>query len=116
MYQKTNAKFVIKITSILILTLLFSCSFFFDTAGPPQAYAADNIFTDNVGIGTTGPSQKLHVEGQCVTGDTLLPVIRAQKGGTNPGNMEILGSFKLNHFPNNLPNPDLSETREVTNR
>ncbi|MBA3065018.1 hypothetical protein FP828_00830, partial [bacterium] len=30
----------------------------------------------NVGIGTTGPSQKLHVEGQCVTGDTVLPIIR----------------------------------------
>ena len=26
----------------------------------------------NVGIGTTGPLAKLHVEGQCVTGDTLL--------------------------------------------
>ncbi|PIS22235.1 hypothetical protein COT50_03035, partial [candidate division WWE3 bacterium CG08_land_8_20_14_0_20_41_10] len=31
----------------------------------------------NVGIGTTAPATgaKLHVEGQCVTGDTLLPVV-----------------------------------------
>ncbi|NCP17513.1 hypothetical protein GW853_03125, partial [Candidatus Kuenenbacteria bacterium] len=33
----------------------------------------------NVGIGTTSPSQKLHVEGQCVTGDTLLPIVTSQK-------------------------------------
>ncbi len=29
----------------------------------------------NVGIGTTTPAQKLHVEGQCVTGDTLLAIV-----------------------------------------
>ncbi|MFA4837538.1 MAG: hypothetical protein WC749_15900, partial [Dehalococcoidia bacterium] len=34
------------------------------------------IIEGNVGVGTTAPVQKLHVEGQCVTGDTLLPVIR----------------------------------------
>jgi hypothetical protein len=28
----------------------------------------------NVGIGTTAPTQKLHVEGQCVTGDTKLAI------------------------------------------
>ena len=28
----------------------------------------------NVGIGTTNPAQKLHVEGQCVTGDTKLAI------------------------------------------
>ncbi|MBU1320713.1 MAG: hypothetical protein KKH67_16175, partial [candidate division Zixibacteria bacterium] len=33
----------------------------------------------NVGIGTTSPQQKLHVEGQCVTGDTLLPIISAKE-------------------------------------
>jgi len=31
-----------------------------------------SILTANFGIGTTNPAQKLHVEGQCVTGDTLL--------------------------------------------
>jgi len=34
----------------------------------------------NVGIGTTSPVQKLHVEGQCVTGDTLLRRRRRRKG------------------------------------
>ena len=48
----------------------------------------------NVGIGTTGPLAKLHVEGQCVTGDTILrrrrrkSKIKDQKskitGGLNP--------------------------------
>ncbi len=33
----------------------------------------------DVGIGTTSPSQKLHVEGQCITGDSLLSVIPAEK-------------------------------------
>ncbi|MBI4676482.1 MAG: hypothetical protein HY748_02745, partial [Elusimicrobia bacterium] len=31
-----------------------------------------------VGIGTTSPAQKLHVEGLCVAGDTLIPVLRAK--------------------------------------
>ncbi|OGG13556.1 hypothetical protein A2875_01600 [Candidatus Gottesmanbacteria bacterium RIFCSPHIGHO2_01_FULL_46_14] len=33
----------------------------------------------NVGIGTTSPLSKLHVEGACVTGDTLLPIRRKKK-------------------------------------
>ena len=33
----------------------------------------------NVGIGTTSPLAKLHVEGSCVTGDTLLPIRRKKK-------------------------------------
>ncbi len=33
----------------------------------------------NVGIGTASPGQKLHVEGQCVTGDTLLAIVEDQK-------------------------------------
>ena len=36
----------------------------------------------NVGIGTMGPTGgKLHVEGQCVTGDTVLPIIRMMDDG-----------------------------------
>jgi hypothetical protein len=34
----------------------------------------------NVGIGTTNPTQKLQVNGHCVTGDTLLPIRRRRKG------------------------------------
>ncbi|MEX2013426.1 MAG: Hint domain-containing protein, partial [Parcubacteria group bacterium] len=38
------------------------------------------IIEGNVGIGTTNPgSNKLQVEGQCVTGDTLLPIRRRKK-------------------------------------
>ncbi|MFH2022043.1 MAG: hypothetical protein ABIJ33_02040, partial [Patescibacteria group bacterium] len=33
-----------------------------------------------VGIGTTSPLQKLHVAGNCVTGDTMLPIRRRRKG------------------------------------
>ncbi|MEW6610867.1 MAG: hypothetical protein AB1352_04575, partial [Patescibacteria group bacterium] len=33
----------------------------------------------NVGIGTTGPVQKLHVEGQCITGDSELLAVSAEQ-------------------------------------
>jgi uncharacterized LabA/DUF88 family protein len=38
-----------------------------------------SLLSANVGIGTTNPAQKLHVEGQCVTGDTLLKRKRRRK-------------------------------------
>ncbi|MBU1070900.1 hypothetical protein KKG65_00635, partial [Patescibacteria group bacterium] len=38
-----------------------------------------NTTTGNVGIGTTNPSQKLHVAGNCLTGDALLPIRRRKK-------------------------------------
>jgi len=37
----------------------------------------------NVGIGTTSPLAKLHVEGSCVTGDTLLPIRRRRRKKKN---------------------------------
>ncbi|MEK6816821.1 MAG: Hint domain-containing protein, partial [Nanoarchaeota archaeon] len=43
---------------------------------------SSNLFTitqaGNVGIGTTSPTQKLYVEGQCVTGDSLLAIAKMQ--------------------------------------
>ena len=47
------------------------------------------IIQGNVGIGTTGPTAKLHVVGNCVTGDTLLQIRRRKKkprsGGVTGG-------------------------------
>ena len=37
-----------------------------------SSYLTVDTSSGNVGIGTTSPTSKLHVEGQCVTGDTLL--------------------------------------------
>ena len=61
------------------------------TQNPPTGGGAIGVASDapanslymssagNVGIGTTAPAQKLHVEGQCITGDSLLSVIPAEK-------------------------------------
>jgi len=48
------------------------------TTNPRQVsdVVGSSIVSANIGIGTTAPVQKLHVEGQCVTGDTLLPILR----------------------------------------
>ncbi|MCG2702052.1 hypothetical protein L6273_02795, partial [Candidatus Parcubacteria bacterium] len=48
-------------------------------ATDPQLYLSSNIFavqTGNIGIGTTSPLTKLHIEGQCITGDSLLPIVK----------------------------------------
>jgi len=46
----------------------------------------------NVGIGTTNPAQKLHVEGQCVTGDTKLAIF--EQGLTADGSQLTARSEK----------------------
>ena len=55
-------------TSTLSTTGLFRVA-----TGTTEAMYISN--SGNVGIGTTTPSQTLTVEGQCVTGDTLLPIV-----------------------------------------
>ncbi|MBI2587473.1 hypothetical protein HYW29_01525, partial [Candidatus Amesbacteria bacterium] len=50
---------------------------YYNGSSDTQALAINN--NGNVGIGTTNPLQKLHVEGNCVVGDTLLPIRRKRK-------------------------------------
>jgi len=61
------------------------------------------IISGNVGIGTTSPQAKLHIEGNCVTGDTLLPIRRRKKRKKNPnlegdGNGEPEGHGQIEQF------------------
>ena len=51
--------------------------------------------TGNVGIGTTGPVQKLHVEGQCVTGDTILPIIWQETQSSKIKSQNDNSKFKI---------------------
>jgi hypothetical protein len=46
----------------------------------------------NVGIGTTSPQGKLHVIGNCVTGDTLLPIRRKKKSKIKNQKSKITGT------------------------
>ncbi|MFA4889762.1 MAG: hypothetical protein WC628_09360 [Candidatus Omnitrophota bacterium] len=63
------------------------------------------IIEGNLGVGTTAPVQKLHVEGQCVTGDTLLPVIRVASLAMTRGEIASAAEFTLSEA-NVLPRND----------
>jgi hypothetical protein len=51
--------------------------------------------TGNVGIGTSAPAQKLHVEGQCVTGDTILPIIWQETQSSKIKSQNDNSKFKI---------------------
>ena len=53
-------------------------------------------------IGTTTPNQKLHVEGQCVTGDTLISVVEIDNTDeqTQAIPQETNDIAAKNHIPN----------------
>ena len=63
--------FMRKVISLCLIFMLFSGNPFFGMGVPlgeilyPSAYAEDNIFTDNVGIGEGSPTSRIH-------GNTLL--------------------------------------------
>jgi len=73
-------------------------------------------FPANVGIGTTAPAQKLHVEGQCITGDSLLSVVSAKD--YESGRVQS-SKFKVQRIPIKDITPDYyvyslnEETRKV---
>ncbi len=69
----------------------------------------------NVGIGTTSPSQKLHVEGSCVTGDTLLPIRRKKKRkGGHPIEDDYDWEFLLCFIKDILPGDEVLSLDEVS--
>ena len=63
MFKKAVLKTASRIMPISIFTFLILFNFFFFA---PPGYAEDNIFTDNVGIGTANPSEVLDVNGNLI--------------------------------------------------
>jgi len=70
----------------------------------------------NVGIGTTNPIQKLHVLGNCVTGDTLLPIRRRKKKSNSSKNdeEEFIWEYLLERIDKVLPGDEALSLNEET--
>ncbi len=71
----------------------------------------------NVGIGTTGPLAKLHVEASCVTGDTILPIRRRRRRKSNGPESEDddeLFDYLLCRIDEILPGDEVLSLNEFT--
>ncbi|MBU4590562.1 MAG: hypothetical protein KKG01_06525, partial [Candidatus Omnitrophica bacterium] len=73
-YNKTTDALTVS-GSAIIDTMTIDTASITDSTGAIDFGNEILTTTGNVGIGTTSPAQKLHVEGQCVTGDTLLAIL-----------------------------------------
>ena len=68
----------------------------------------------NVGIGTTSPLQKLHVEGNCVTGDTLLPIRRRRRRKSNNLESDEEWDYLLCRIDEVMPGDEVLSLNEST--
>ncbi|MCG2702112.1 hypothetical protein L6273_03115, partial [Candidatus Parcubacteria bacterium] len=68
-----------------------------------------------VGIGTTSPLTKLHIEGQCITGDSLLPIVKKDSNHQKTAQRADLGSTS-NSFKSGLsPKNSITHKNNLSN-
>src|SRR3989344_8820800 len=73
------------------------------------------VESGNVGIGTTSPTAKLHVVGNCVTGDTLLPIKRKRKKkSSDDDSSEDEDDYLLCRIDEILPGDEVLSLNEST--
>ena len=87
---------------------------YFSASGATNNYGLI-VESGNVGIGTTGPTAKLHVVGNCVTGDTLLPIKRKRKKKTSDDDSsEDEDDYLLCRIDEILPGDEVLSLNEST--